>query len=72
MRPEMTLLTERDTDEVDLILIPVAKAVTQLRTFLDRLGISRGQKLLVIRERMDIARQILAECEHDYPSKAVH
>ncbi len=66
------MLTERDLDEVDLILIPVSAAVTKLRAYLDRLGITPGQQLLVIRERLPIARQILAECEHDYPSKAFH
>ena len=66
------MLTERDCDEVDLILIPVAEAVSRLRTFLDRLGVTPGQQLLVIRERLPIASQILAECEHDYPSKSVH
>ncbi len=71
MRPE-PMLSEREIDEVDLILIPVSAAVTKLLTFLDRLGIAPGQQLLVIRERLPIARQILAECEHDYPSKAVH
>ena len=65
------MLSERDLDEVDLILIPVSAAVTKLRTYLDRLGITPGQQLLVLRERLDVARQILAECE-DYPPKAVH
>ena len=66
------MLSEREIDEVDLILIPVSAAVTKLRTFLDRLGITPGQQLLVLRERLDVAKQILAECEHDYPSKSVH
>ena len=66
------MLSEREIDEVDLILIPVSAAVTRLRTYLDRLGITPGQQLLVIRERLPIARQILAECEIDYPSKSVH
>lgn len=71
MRPEH-MLTDRDLDEVDLLLIPVSAGIARVRAYLDAIGIARGQQLLVIRDRLDVTKAILAECEHDYQSKAVH
>ena len=55
------MLTEREVDEVDRILIPAAKAFRNLADYCAGLGITPGQMLLIVRERMPVARLILAE-----------
>ena len=50
------MLDERDLDEVDLLLIPVSAGIARVRRYLDSLGITRGQQLLVLRERFPVAR----------------
>jgi len=54
-------LTDSDFDEVDRILIPAAKAVRDLADYCAGLGITPGQMLLIVRERMPVARLILSE-----------
>ena len=54
-------LTDRDVDEIDMILIPAAQAMRDLVAFCDALGITRGQILLIVRERFPHARLILNE-----------
>ena len=55
------MLSEHEVDEVDRILIPAAEALRDLADYLGSLGISKGQMLLVVRDRFPIARQILQE-----------
>ena len=68
------MLAERDLDEVDLLLIPVSAGITRVRRYLDSLGIARSQQLLVLRDRLDVTRQILIEDAemHAVRSTAVH
>lgn len=55
------MLTEREVDEVDRILIPAAEAFRNLAEYCAGLGITPGQMLLIVRERMPVARLILSE-----------
>lgn len=48
-------LEERDIDDVDVML-------TNLTQYLDDIGISRAQQRLVVRERQQIAFEIVDEC----------
>lgn len=52
-------MTERDVDEVDLILLPAARALMEFRLFMEQLGLSPRQQLTVLRERLPIARAII-------------
>lgn len=52
-------MTERDVDEVDLILIPAARALIEFRLFMEQLGLSPKHQLQVLRERLPIARAII-------------
>ena len=52
-------MDERDVDEVDLILIPAARALIEFREFMEALGLSPRQQLHVLRERLPIARAII-------------
>lgn len=55
------MLTEREVDEVDRILIPAAEAFRNFAEYCAGLGITPGQMLLIVRERMPVARLILSE-----------
>ena len=72
--PETLMLDERDLDEVDLLLIPVSAGISRVRRYLDSIGVARSQQLLVLRERLDVTRQILIEDAeaHEVRSTAIH
>ncbi len=54
-------LTDRDLDEIDVLLVPAAAALRDLADYCAGLGLTPGQVLLVVRERLPVARLILAE-----------
>lgn len=58
---EKMRLTDRNVDEIDAILIPAAAALRDLADYCADLGITPGQMLLIVRERLPVARLILAE-----------
>lgn len=55
------MLSEHEVDEVDRILIPAAEAIREFTEYCLSLGIKPGQMLLIMRERMPVARMILNE-----------
>lgn len=54
-------LTDREFDEIDVLLVPAAAALRDLADYCAGLGPTPGQVLLVVRERFPVARLILAE-----------
>lgn len=62
MRPE-PMLTERDLDEVDAMLIPAAESLHQFNEFMRLLGVKPREALSVLRERLPVARAIVLETD---------
>ena len=54
-------LTDRDLDEIDVLLVSAADALRDLADYCAGLGLTPGQVILVVRERFPVARLILAE-----------
>lgn len=57
------MLSPRDIDEVDLVLIPAADAIRKFNALCEAHGLTPRQRLAVLRERLPIARQIIADTD---------
>lgn len=55
------MLTPRDLDEVDLVLIPAADALKKFTDMMADHGLTYRQMLAVLRERLPVARMIINE-----------